>query len=81
MSVQELLENPKSTKFFTTVLAMLIGAAYMFFGPNKDVPGTNEAVAEFMKAIAMAYILGEAGLSSAKAIGSSFGKNGNGQHK
>jgi len=80
VSFQELLENPKATKFFTTVLALTIGWTYMFFGPNKSAPGVNENVADFMKAVSIAYILGETGLSSAKAIGRSFGKNGNGPH-
>jgi len=76
MSLEELLKTPKTTKFFLAMTCMVLGAAYLFFGPQKMAPGVGVPVANFMKSVAMAYILGEAGITGAKEIGSAFGSNG-----
>lgn len=74
MSFEELVKAPKATKFFLAILSLVLGGVYLMLGPQRAEVGVIKIVVDFMKATTLTYIIGEAGLNGAKAIGDSFGK-------
>jgi len=77
MTFQEQVANTVTAKLYVTAFALLCGWGYLFFGPDNLHYEVVGGILDFLQAVTIAFMLGEAGLHGIRAIGDHFG---NGKH-
>lgn len=77
MTFQEKLADPTTSKLFVTIFALLCGWGYLFYGPDNLHHEVVGGILDFLQAVTIAFVIGEAGIAGVKAVGDHFG---NGRH-